>query len=168
MLQLDVGTLKRAPGDYGRYDLSAELPPFELQGECLSFPGPVRASLVVSNTGSAIVVEGEVSGRIRLNCSRCLEPYDYFFEVPFKETYAQAAQDGGGEVVPFSGDIIDITPEVLNDIILSLPMKAVCCEDCLGLCPKCGCNLNKGRCDCSNEEIDPRFSVLKELLMKNN
>jgi len=168
MLQLDISMLKRAPGDFSRFDLSAELPELELQGEFLSFPGPVRANLVVSNTGSTIVVEGEVSGRIRLNCVRCLEPFDYFFEVPVKETYAQAAQDSGDEVVPFSGDILDITPEVLKGIILSLPMKAVCREDCRGLCSKCGCNLNKDRCDCSNGEIDPRLSVLKELLKKNN
>lgn len=168
MLQLDVGMLKKAPGDFEPFNLSAELPPFELQGECMNFPGPVKAILVVSNNGTTLVVEGEVSGRLTLNCSRCLDNYDYFFEVPFSETYAQAAQDNVGEVVPFSGDILDITPEVLNSIILSLPMKALCREDCRGLCQRCGCNLNKSRCDCSNEETDPRLSVLKKLLKGTN
>ncbi|MCG9969775.1 DUF177 domain-containing protein [Pelotomaculum terephthalicicum JT] len=168
MLQLDVGAIKKAPGDFGPFNLSAELPPFELRGEYLGFLGPVKASLIVSNVDSALVVEGEVSGGLKLNCGRCLEPYDYFFHVPFKETYAQAAQDSEGEVVTFSGDILDIAPEVLNSIILSLPMKALCSEDCRGLCPRCGCNLNESRCDCSDDETDPRLSVLKKLLKGTN
>lgn len=168
MLQLNVGVLKKTPGDFRPFNLSAVLPSFELQGESMNFHGPVKANLVAGNNDSAIVVEGEVSGRLSLNCSRCLDPYDYVFEVPFRETYAQAAQDNEGEVVSFSGDILDITPEVLNSIILSLPMKTLCREDCEGLCPRCGCNLNKSRCGCSNEETDPRFSVLKKLLQETD
>lgn len=166
MLQLDVSMLKRAPGDFQRLDLSAELPPYDSQGEALVFPGPVRVNLVVSNTGSAIAVEGEVSGRVRLNCDRCLEPYELVIEAPVKETYTQAVQNSGDEAVPFNGDMIDITPEVMKGIILSLPMKALCRDDCRGLCPKCGCNLNKTSCDCASGEIDPRLSILEELLKK--
>jgi len=168
VLQLDVETLKRAPGVFARFDLTAELPPFELQGEEVSFPGPVKAGLVVNNTGSAIVVEGEVSGKLKLVCSRCLEIFDYAFEVPVRETYAHMPENVGRDVIPFSGDVIDITPEVVRSIILSLPMKAVCREDCRGLCPRCGCDLNKDRCNCENEDIDPRLSVFKGLLEKLN
>ena len=90
---------------------------------------------------------------------------------PFEETYRPVP--GGGEVpsgsgekdaesVTFSGDILDITPEVLNSIILSLPMKALCKEDCPGLCPRCGSNLKDGQCGCESENIDPRLNVLKD------
>ncbi|MCL6560327.1 MAG: DUF177 domain-containing protein, partial [Firmicutes bacterium] len=70
--------------------------------------------------------------------------------------------------VPFHGDVLDVTPEVLKSIILALPMKAVCREECPGLCPGCGRNLNEGRCGCVNEDIDPRLSVLKDFFKKNN
>lgn len=167
MFQLDVEMLKRAPGDFIRLELLEELPPFELHGEMLEFSAPVKASLVASNTGSTIVVEGSVSGKINLTCDLCLEPFDYFFEVPVNESYAQAPEHGGAEVVLYSGDVIDITPEVIKAIILSLPMKFICVEDCRGLCLKCGCNLNKIQCDCVTEEIDPRLSVLQALFKKS-
>lgn len=164
MLQLDVARLKRSPGDSVRFDLPADLPPLELAGENVSFAGPVKAGLVVRNTGTNLAVEGEVSGTLKLTCGRCLEPFDYFFEVPVEETYAPASEGDRGEAVPFTGDVLDITPEVLKSIILALPMKAVCREECPGLCPKCGRNLDEGRCGCGNEDMDPRLSVLKDLL----
>jgi uncharacterized protein len=163
VLQLNVARLKRSPGDTARYDLTAELPALELQDESMRFSGPVKAGLDVDNTGPVLAVKGEVSGKLTLTCGRCLEPFEYSFDVPVEETYAPDTGGEKGEAVPFSGDILDITPEVLKSIILALPMKAVCREDCRGLCPKCGKNLNEGRCDCESEDIDPRFSVLKDL-----
>jgi len=163
MLLVDVAKLKRSPGDSARYDLQAELPPLELPGESASFAGLVRAGLEVINTGKTLAVEGVVSGRLRLNCGCCLEPYDYPFEVAVEETYIPASEGGGEEAVPFSGDYLDLTPEVLKSIILTLPMKMVCREECRGLCPQCGRNLNEGMCGCENEDIDPRLSVLKNL-----
>jgi len=168
VLHLDVEMLKRTPGYFARFDLTAEVPPFELRGENVIFTDPVKACLVANNTGSAIVVEGEVSGRLKLTCSRCLEVFNYAFEVPVNETYTHMPESVGGDVVPFSGNVIDITPEVVRSIILSLPMKAVCSEDCRGLCPRCGCDLNKDRCNCENEDIDPRLSVFEGLLEKFN
>lgn len=166
VLQLNIARLKRSPGDSVQFDLLADLSPLEMPGESLSFSGPVKAGLVVNNTGATLAVEGEVSGRLNLTCGRCLEFFEYFFEVPIEETYtpAPASEGDRGEAVPFTGDVLDITPEVVKSIILALPMKAVCREECPGLCPKCGHNLNEGRCGCGNEEFDPRLSALKDLL----
>lgn len=161
MLQLDVAQLKRSPGDSARFDLLAELPSLELEGENFIFFGPVKAGLDVVNTGPTLEMKGEVSGVLTLTCDRCLEPFEYSFDVPVEETYAQSAEGEMGEAVPFTGDILDITPEVLKSIVLALPMKVICREECPGLCPQCGRNLNEGRCGCANEEIDPRMSALK-------
>jgi len=161
MLQLDVAKLKRSPGDSARFDLLAELPSLELEGESFIFSGPVKAGLVVVNTGPTLEIKGEVSGVLTLTCDRCLEPFEYSFDVLVEETYAHSEEGETGEAVPFTGDILDITPEALKSIVLALPMKAVCREECPGLCPQCGRNLNEGRCGCANEEIDPRMSALK-------
>ncbi|MDD4168851.1 MAG: DUF177 domain-containing protein [Desulfotomaculaceae bacterium] len=166
MLRLDVEMLKRMPGEFIRLELQEEISLFELQGRMWHFSAPVKVNLLVSNTGSSIILEGDVSGSLKPTCDRCLEPFNYFFKSPVKESYAHIPNNG--EVVSYSGDVIDITPEVIKSIILSLPMKSICSEDCLGLCTKCGCNLNKGRCDCENEDIDPRLSVLQALLKKTN
>lgn len=176
MLQLDVARLKRTPGESARYERQAYLTPLEVQGEKVSFSGPVRVCLVVSNTGDALLARGEVEGELKLTCSRCLEMFECAFNLPFEETYRpvawgeEAATTGSGqegvESVPFSGDFLDVTPEVLNNITLNLPMKALCREDCPGLCPHCGRNLKAGQCGCESEKVDPRLSVLKDFFGK--
>ncbi|MFX4261712.1 YceD family protein [Pelotomaculum propionicicum] len=168
MMRLDVARLKRSPGDSARYDLAADLPPLDISGEIIAFVGPVKAVLAVSNTGEVIEVEGTADGKLELSCSRCLKRFIYDFQAPVDEKYS-LAQDGGNEEIPsVTGDFIDIAPAVLNSIYLALPMKAVCVEGCQGLCPVCGRNLNEGRCGCAAEDIDPRMSVLKELLKKDD
>lgn len=164
MLQLDVARLKRSPGDTVRFDLVENLPPLELSGDSISFIEPVNASLVVLNTGKTLAVEGKVYGKLELKCGRCLKPFVYDFEVPVEESYAPAQEGLDKDLHAFSGDLLDVTPEVLKSIYLALPMKTLCNEECLGLCPKCGRNLNEGSCGCAEEDFDPRLDVLKKLL----
>jgi uncharacterized protein len=168
MLQLDVARLKRSPGESVSYKLTADMPPMEMTGEKISFDGPVKAVLNATSTGRTIFVEGTVSGLLQLNCCRCLEPFGYYFEIPFAETYTTIVDDAEEEAIPFSGDILDVSPEVIKGLIMTLPMKAVCHEDCQGLCPGCGQNLNQGRCGCADTEVDPRLSVLRDILKGMN
>jgi len=171
MLQMDVASLKRSIGDTLATNCRPALTPLEVRGETVSFCGPVRVSLDVCNTGEGLLARGQIAGNLQMTCGRCLEFFPYAFSLPFEETYRPVS--GGGEAssgsskndtesVTFSGDILDITPEVINNIILALPMKALCREDCPGLCPHCGCNLKAGQCGCESEKIDPRFNVLKD------
>lgn len=169
MLQLDVARLKRSPGESVSFERKADIPPMEMAGEKISFDGPVKAILNATNTGQAIMVEGSVSGLLQLRCCRCLELFCYSFEVPFAEIYTTAVEEAKEEeVIPFSGDILDVTPEFLKSLILALPMKQVCREECQGLCPGCGQNLNQGRCECAGTEVDPRLSALRDILKGMN
>lgn len=144
----------------------------EITGETISFDGPVKAVLSATNTGKSIMVEGTVSGFLWLNCSRCLEQFRYPFEFPFAEIYTtavvEAKDDDEEAAISFSGDMLDVTPEVLKSLIMALPMKAICHDECQGLCPGCGQNLNQGRCGCAGTEIDPRLSVLRDILKGMN
>ncbi len=167
MLQLNVARLKRSPGDTERFDLLDHLPQLEFSGEMISFVEPVKALLSALNTGKTLAVTGKVSGKLELKCGRCLGSFVYEFEVPFEENYTLAKETPAEDLIPFSGDFLDVTPEVEKSIYLALPMKTLCNEECLGLCPKCGRNLNEGNCGCVDEEFDPRLGVLKELLKKD-
>lgn len=166
MLQLDVARLKRSPGDTARFDLLEHLPPLELSGDFIRFVEPVSARLSVLNTGKTLAVTGVVSGQLEFKCGRCLEAFLYQFEVPFEENYALAQETPDEDLLSFSGDFLDVAPEVEKSIYLALPMKALCSEECRGLCPVCGRNLNEGACGCAAEAFDPRLSILKELLEK--
>ena len=65
-------------------------------------------------------------------------------------------------------DKIDLAKDIRDYAILAVPMKKLCSEDCKGLCPKCGKNLNDGTCDCHEEKMDPRWEPLQKLKIKNN
>lgn len=168
-MQLDVARLKRSPGESARYDLTVDLPPLAFSGEEIIFAGPLKAGLVVSNTGKVLTVEGTVGGKLELSCSRCLQHFIHDYKFPIDEKYSLLREGGNNdELQTFTGDYIDITPAVINSIFLALPMKAVCAEGCQGLCAVCGTNLNEDCCGCVAEDIDPRLSVLKELMKKDD
>ena len=134
-----------------------------MTGEVISFVDPVSVDLSLTGSGSSVIAEGTVTGRLRLRCVRCLELFDHEINAPFRETYTRLTTEGLDEEILYSGDNINLEPEVLKVIILSLPMKPVCREDCRGLCPHCGCNLNISRCGCTGEDTDPRFDALRDL-----
>jgi uncharacterized protein len=172
-MRIDVADLKKSPGESIQVELSSPLPELEFHGDRLSFDGPARASLEISNTGKALLVEGEVRGTLEVRCARCLEPFRWPVEAALSEVYYPADSEGNvvagpakedyREWIPFSGDILDITPEVLKSILLVLPMRFLCDEGCRGLCSRCGQNLNMAPCACAGEDIDPRLMILKDM-----
>jgi len=143
------------------------MPPFKIQGESVYSTGPVFIDVVIDNTGKHLVVEGRASGKLKLACSRCLEHFDYSFEVPVKEVYTAVPESDAGEAISFAGDLLDLTPEITKSIIMHLPMKALCRGECRGLCPVCGINLNEGQCRCTGSDFDPRLTALKKYFEKN-
>ncbi|SHI86359.1 YceD family protein [Desulfofundulus thermosubterraneus] len=177
-MRVDVADLKRSPGESIQVELSSPLPELEFHGDRLSFDGPARASLEISNTGKALLVQGGVRGTLKVRCARCLEPFCVPVEAPLSEVYYPAdseeiavvdpTKEEYQEWIPFSGDVLDITPEVLKSILLVLPMRFLCNEGCRGLCPRCGQNLNMAPCACPGEDVDPRLMILKDMLKDSN
>ena len=121
------------------------------------FEEPLSWSVLVSNTGGALLVSGTVSGQGQTDCSRCLEP----IEVPISgevEGYflledAEAEFEEGAEEefdVLGEDDTIDLAALLEAAILVDLPLQPLCKSDCSGLCPDCGANLNEGACDCAS------------------
>lgn len=112
----------------------------------------LSVSFVVQKLDAEILVRGQVYGHIIQDCSRCLHQATCEILVPFAQAY------------PSDQPIIDIEPEVRDALVLSLPDKPLCQEECKGLCPMCGANKNEMPCSCVQPVNDPRLSKLKELL----
>lgn len=143
----------------------------ELNIEDLEFTCPIEVSAKFQNTGRCIVVRGVVSTSVNLTCNRCLEVFEHQIRCEIdvdyykgKERYITELDPEGLNVAYYEGDRIDLMDEVQQCIILALPMKPICKEECLGLCPHCGRNLNKERCICRDEEVDERLAKLGKLL----
>jgi uncharacterized protein len=118
-----------------------------------------------SKTSNGIVVNGDFKAETVLQCVRCLESYNQEVTAQFTELYAFTPDTiaESGLLVPESG-IIDLTEIIRDEMILSIPISPLCSPNCKGLCPICGGNLNKVKCNHQVETIDPRLSVLKDLL----
>ena len=120
----------------------------------------------VLNNGTIFEVTGQILGKARFVCGRCLEPYLAKVEVPFQECFMQGIpeSDREADMSWYQGDSINIAETVRENLILSEPLKQVCREECQGLCPNCGKNLNMEHCACTTEAINPKFAVLQKLL----
>ncbi|MBM7854403.1 uncharacterized protein JOC37_000776 [Desulfohalotomaculum tongense] len=172
-MRISVKDLKKEIGLRERFELQKDLPPLELKGEVIKFLKPVRVSLEVINAGDYLDASGTITTEVELTCGRCLEAYRYPLKVDFNEHYypvegeSETADIKDEEGVPFTGESVDIEPEVKSNIQLSIPMRQICSEECRGLCSQCGTNLNKERCSCKIDDIDPRMAVLKDLFQKD-
>ncbi|KXL51792.1 hypothetical protein CLNEO_28590 [Anaerotignum neopropionicum] len=130
--------------------------------DVVEFLQPVKLEGTLKNEKEIFVFEAKGKTEVNLRCDRCLAPVrkELCFEI--KERFAHTGR-GNEETETFSGDQIDLTDFVKRSIISSLPMKILCSEDCKGLCPVCGKNLNEGECGCDTTYIDPRFESLRAL-----
>jgi len=166
MMRVKVGKIKDIPGEVMRVETKVPPGVMEDGNEEVVFTQPLRLELELTGTGSAILAEGTVKTAVQLSCARCLKPFSLPIEAPFGETYYPAGPEQKihrEEWISFEDEVIDLRPEVMETILIALPMKAVCREDCRGLCPSCGQNLNTGDCNCRHEKIDPRLAVLMDL-----
>ncbi|MDO4301107.1 MAG: DUF177 domain-containing protein [Clostridia bacterium] len=108
------------------------------------------------------IVEGKVKTVLNLNCDLCLSAFETKLDFDFNEVYSETP-DEDQEIWELSDKTIDLKPAVIANIMLNLPMQVLCSDDCKGLCPKCGHNLNDGDCGCDRGYVNPQFEKLLNL-----
>lgn len=114
----------------------------------------------ISNTGDKYLLDGKIRANSKLNCDLCLEPVNIDLSFNISEVFSNSLESED-DVWKFSDKEIDLKPMILSNILINLPMKVVCSENCKGLCHICGHNLNKGDCGCDRTYINPQFEKLK-------
>ena len=131
----------------------------------ITYTSPVNASVTVSNHAGMVVYESEVRFSGHILCSRCCEPFNKDFAYRFNHILVASLPEGQDDDYIEAPDyMLDTDALLRDDILLELPSKFLCKDTCKGLCPKCGKNLNKGKCGCPEKEVDPRLAVLSKLL----
>ena len=134
--------------------------------------GPLRVSLSYYRAGSEIFVNGTLDAATTAACSRCAEEFDLPSHRRFRYVVAPKVMSDGdnfalkAEDLEFSfyqSDEIDLTPLIREQVLLALAQRPLCREDCRGLCPQCGANLNEADCGCVIRGLDPRLAVLRSL-----
>ncbi len=115
-----------------------------------------------------LTITGKGNMTLIIPCDRCLEPVNTDIEYIFDKN-VDLSQDSEGveeqeEQDYIDGYNLDVDKLVFGEVLLNLPVKTLCKEDCKGLCLKCGANLNIAECGCDRESLDPRMSVFKDIL----
>jgi uncharacterized protein len=166
MLRVDLGQLARE----GSVVVEGSLPgDDELWKDTgFSFVGnlDVRLRATYAGTGE-VVVRGDSSGMVRQECRRCLDPVETPFQrdltMVFVSDPTGDEDDGGVYAFEPEGSELDLSEAVREEMILAINPYVVCDPECRGICPKCGANLNEGTCDCTEDEVDPRWEALRDL-----
>jgi len=178
---IEVQELERHPIDFredfapGAIDLGGEMK----QTSDLHTAG--RAELVEEHHGKHRVIQdirlkGSLAAKFEMACARCLEPVAQDVERSFDLLYRPLGSDAGreelsvtaaeAEVGYYQGEGLALEDVLREQLLLALPLKAICRDDCKGLCPHCGRNLNQQPCSCHEPVEDPRWAVLKEIRTK--
>ncbi|ADZ20794.1 uncharacterized protein BJV85_002254 [Clostridium acetobutylicum] len=160
---LDVSDLITKKVDKKDVDIQLGMTYFDYDSEEYKILEPLtlKGKLLMDN--SIITLYAEVKGIVELTCSRCLQKFPYDIDLEIDEKFTDNPENKDDEVIFINNYEVDINEIVENNIILSLPIKKLCREDCKGLCPMCGTNLNISTCNCHEDNIDPRFAKLKDL-----
>ena len=162
---VDIKELFDAPGTEiplsGEIDLSG----IDIWGEKV-FPSPVQISGVFKNRSGIVTLKYKAIAKLEYNCDRCgkrtSKEEEYGFEHWLARELASSEESDDYILVPTG--TIDMDELVMTDVTLELPFQLLCREDCKGLCPMCGADLNEKICDCKSKQIDPRLESLKMLL----
>ncbi|HVB76136.1 MAG TPA: DUF177 domain-containing protein [Ktedonobacteraceae bacterium] len=135
--------------------------------------GPVSGHVRMRRTNQGLLVDGWVELTLELECDRCLNVFEQSMRVQFEEQFYPTVDVVTGlplasfdqeEIFPIDGHHeLDLTEAIRQNALTALPMVTLCREDCKGLCPRCGHDLNLGPCECK-PEVDARLSVLEKLL----
>lgn len=135
----------------------------------------VQGEARLLRTQQGVLIKGELHTEVELTCSRCLKLFNRPLTLNIEEEYIPTIDVVSGLPLPspeepgssFTIDehhVIDLDEAIRQYTLLVTPMKPLCREDCAGLCPDCGSNLNEGSCDCSPRAADPRWAELGKLL----
>ena len=116
---------------------------------------------VLESVPNGVMAYGTVTAPWTGACRRCLQETGGEVEASFRELFERRPTEG--ETYRLAGEEIDLEPLVREAVLLELPLSPLCADDCKGLCPECGADLNAEGCDCEVDERDPRWAALDQL-----
>jgi len=169
MLQINVSQQLKAPiGSTRDYEVSGDV---DIEGNSKTVSGKVR----LMRTDNGILTRGTLKAGSEATCSRCVSLFDYPLSLNIEEEYFPTTDIVNDTPLPEPEDPdcftidehnnIDLTEAIRQYVLLAIPMKPLCRQDCAGLCPVCGINLNQKSCDCPREPADARWADLHKLVL---
>jgi uncharacterized protein len=143
----------------------------ELRADDSRIVGSPALKLHATRDGDKVRLVGSLRADVLIDCDRCLSPislpveqsFDLLYIPPLRASEEKELGDDDLSIAFYQHQVIDLDDLVREQIELALPMGRVCDDDCKGLCPGCGANLNQQQCVCRVDDVDPRWAALKRL-----
>ena len=143
---LDISAALKAPGNIFNFSQELAISPVMSLGEEVALDN-VELEGEFFGVGQVVSIRGTVYATVHAHCARCLEPVDEEMEFPFEAEFSRTPDEDKDEYL-ITGHQVELEDAVREAIVLGLPLRFLCDENCKGLCPQCGTNLNKGTCAC--------------------
>ena len=169
-MRIELENLEGGKGDFARVYQPEELNPVD---ERVSLAAPAAVNGTVRLAGNEVFVNGHLDTRAEVECDRCLKAVEIPVSADFTLEYISGSEYESSGVVElteaemsvavFDGNGIDVDEIVKEQVLLAVPTRMLCREDCKGICPECGNDRNTGECNCVTKDIDPRWAALKNL-----
>ena len=169
-MRIELENLEGGKGEFAHVYQPGDLNPVD---ERIRLSKPATVSGKVRLAGNEVFVNGHVETQAQVECDRCLQPVEMPVNADFALEYITGSEyesSGAAELTEaelsvsvFDGEAIDVDEIVKEQIVLAVPTRMLCREDCEGICPECGTDRNTGDCNCTTEDIDPRWAALKNL-----
>jgi len=163
---INVQKIINAPGEQIPFQFTLDLSDVDFGG-LYPVQNPVVVTGEVRNTAGMLVLQFTADSVLKSVCDRCLKPFDNPKSVRCEYMLAEKLENGEKDnIILLDNGIVDVGNLARTEFILEMDTKTLCSEDCKGICPGCGVNLNQGNCVCQ-KKVDPRLAVLARLLEKD-
>lgn len=147
-MELDISGAVKQQQQVFPFSLKEDFRNFDYGGDSFVFTKPVLLEGEYCCKADICFINGTISAEMESSCARCLEPVRMNIQVPFSEEFVQKADPDFPERHEMTGNMILLDEIVLADLVLNMPIRVLCNEECKGLCAQCGQNLNIENCDC--------------------
>jgi uncharacterized protein len=165
--------LDKLEGQFAKFAHTYSADELVLDDEHARLVEPPQINGRINRSGHDVRLRGQIRARAEVDCDRCLKQVTLPIETTFDVTYVPATDYVEGETAElqeedlglsvYEDETIDVDELVREQILLTMPARALCGEDCKGLCPVCGANRNEAACECESQNTDPRWSALKDI-----
>ena len=164
MIKINVAEIKKRLVGKKTFTYDLTLAELGITDE-ISVIGTVRTEGCISNAGDVLLLEAAMSAQVRRTCGRCLKEFTAVTKAEVLEKfYPASAENIEKDAFVYDSDVVDITAPLRESLLLAEPISALCKDDCRGLCPVCGNDLNDGDCGCDRCSVDPRLAALKQFI----
>lgn len=179
-MKVDLWSILEGGAEVLKFEDKLQEKNFKLNERDIEITEPIVYKGEIYKVGKDLIINIDIKYQYKEKCNRCLDisskSIKTSLSAKLEEDQEEAEEirdgdysmdDGGYEnIVYYKDKTLVLDDYIIEQVLLSLPMKTICKDSCKGLCSKCGKNLNTGQCECVHEDIDPRLEKLKDLFPK--